>query len=166
MHLYPGSPGQTSNRQSLIRSFLRRGWTAVCITAYIAHVSYLSLAQRFDYGYNILANLVIGVTHNILWVLYSIPATPFERFPFTDNSTAISSSGKSSSRSRWVPKPLWCVLLTTAATMLELFDFPPWFRIIDAHSLWHLATAPIAGLWYSFLVEDSRDDGWVWHKLR
>ncbi|KAG1819798.1 Per1-like protein [Suillus subaureus] len=52
------------------------------------------------------------------------------------------------------------VALTTAATALELFDFPPWGRIIDAHALWHLSTAPIAKFWYDFLIEDSLDDGW------
>ena len=52
------------------------------------------------------------------------------------------------------------VLLTTAATALELFDFPPWMFIIDAHALWHLSTVPITKSWYDFLVEDALDDGW------
>ena len=44
--------------------------------------------------------------------------------------------------------------------MLELFDFPPWWRVVDAHSLWHLATAPLAVLWYDFLINDAIDAGW------
>lgn len=52
------------------------------------------------------------------------------------------------------------VLLTTGAMTFELLDFSPWFRVIDAHALWHLATVPIAALWYEFLIEDSLDDGW------
>jgi hypothetical protein len=51
-------------------------------------------------------------------------------------------------------------ILTMAATALELFDFPPWFGVIDAHSLWHLATAPIAVVWYDFILEDSLDPSW------
>lgn len=153
--LYPISLGSGSHH-SPTRSIFRHCWAVLCTAAYTGHVSYLSLAPRFDYSYNILANLMVGVIHNILWILFAIPATPFKRFPFTTGSNA----------KRWLPKPLWCVILMTGATALELFDFPPWYRIIDAHSLWHLATAPIAGIWYRFLVEDAKDDGWLWHELR
>ena len=151
-HLYPTPLG---SHDSTIRSIFRHFWTALCASAYLGHISYLSLAPHFDYGYNILANLVVGTIHNILWILFGVPATPFKRFPYSATSKT----------KRWIPKPLWCVMLMIAAMMLELFDFPPWYRIIDAHSLWHLATAPIAGMWYDFLVEDSKDDGWVRHKL-
>ena len=37
---------------------------------------------------------------------------------------------------------------------LELFDFSPWWFVFDAHCLWHLATAPLELLYWSF----SRDD--------
>jgi hypothetical protein len=47
-----------------------------------------------------------------------------------------------------------------AATSLELFDFPPWHRTIDAHSLWHLSTAPLVFFFYDFLIKDARDEGW------
>ena len=46
--------------------------------------------------------------------------------------------------------------LTTAATSLELFDFP-----LDAHALWNLSTATVLALkWYDVSVEDSLDTGW------
>jgi hypothetical protein len=37
---------------------------------------------------------------------------------------------------------------------LELFDFPPLGRVIDAHSLWHAATILLANGWYKFLIRD------------
>lgn len=46
------------------------------------------------------------------------------------------------------------------AMSLELLDFPPLGRILDAHALWHAATVPIGVLWYDFLIEDALDDGW------
>jgi hypothetical protein len=46
-------------------------------------------------------------------------------------------------------------MATTAAMSLELFDFPPYYRVIDAHSLWHLATIFIARGWYGFLIRDA-----------
>jgi hypothetical protein len=67
-------------------------------------------------------------------------------------------------RPRFAYKPALLVAMTTAATTLELFDFPPWKRVIDAHALWHLATVPIAVLWYDFVIEDSLDDRWREHR--
>ncbi len=57
------------------------------------------------------------------------------------------------------------VALTTAATTLEVFDFAPWARVLDAHALWHLATAPLAVLWYDFLLTDAQDAGWRGQRL-
>lgn len=171
-HLYPRSSKNDNHTPTLqathARAISRHAWTLMCTCLYISHIMYLSLGERFDYGYNILANVVIGFTHNLLWVLYSIPRTPFKRFPYSSVSSGPSSrlqAGHSKPK-RWMSKPLKCVALMTAATMLELFDFPPWYRVIDAHALWHVATAPIASMWYDFLVEDSRDEGWVLHKLQ
>lgn len=48
-------------------------------------------------------------------------------------------------------------MTTTMAMSFELFDFPPIKRTIDAHSLWHLATAFIARGWYDFLVKDAEE---------
>lgn len=129
-------------------------WATLCCVVYLAHVAYLSLLPRFDYTYNIIFNLVLGLTHNLLWALYSLPArlTVLRRFP--------SLTVPRNHRPPFAGKAALCVALTTAATALELFDFPPWGRVLDAHALWHLATAPIALLWYSFLVEDAQDEGW------
>ncbi|KAG2359718.1 Per1-like protein [Suillus spraguei] len=127
-------------------------WSSVCIIAYLAHVTYLSILPRFDYAYNMTFNLVVGLTHNLLWLLYSLPVSlPFiRRFPFKSKTY----------RPPYAYKAAAFVALTTAATALELFDFPPWGRIIDAHALWHLSTAPIAKFWYDFVIQDSLDDGW------
>ena len=46
------------------------------------------------------------------------------------------------------------------AMSLELLDFPPIGRILDAHALWHAATVPIGEMWYNFLIEDALDEGW------
>ena len=41
-----------------------------------------------------------------------------------------------------------------AASLLEVFDFPPLGGVLDAHSLWHTATPAIALGWWSFLEAD------------
>lgn len=144
-HMYPPTP--TSRWP-----FPLRLWTLFCATLFLGHISYLSLLPRFDYTYNIIFNVIVGLSHNVLWLAYSLPTSLsfFKRYP---HST-------SADRPRAANKAALLVLLTTAATFLEVFDFPPWKRVIDAHSLWHLSTAIIAPFWYQFLVEDSLERGW------
>ena len=151
-HFYPTSAGRLTLDSIPTNTWKRNLLAYTCILTYLAHVSYLTLPPRFDYTYNIVFNLVIGFTHNALWGLYALPASVslFRRFP----------SRSKKYRPRFVNKAAVFLALTTAATSLELFDFPPWARIIDAHSLWHLSTAPIALKWYDFLVEDSLDPSW------
>ncbi|TFY72548.1 hypothetical protein EVG20_g483 [Dentipellis fragilis] len=158
-HLYPvrrRNPLSGASR-SVDKPFLFYVWTAACTFTYVAHVSYLSLAPRFDYTYNIIFGLVLGMTHNILWLAYALPASLslFRRFATQPKSY----------RPFYANEAAKAVILTTAATCLELFDFPPWKRIIDAHSLWHLATAPLVVLWYDFLLMDSQDKGWKEHRM-
>ncbi|KAI0737973.1 Per1-like protein [Daedaleopsis nitida] len=152
-HLYPTERFRlTTSPSSNNKSGTRFLWTVLCSIAFIAHISYLSLLPRFDYSYNMIFNLAVGMSHNLLWLAYSLPSSVscIRRYP-----------GKPKSyRPPHAFRPALFALLTTAATGLELFDFPPWGRILDAHSLWHLATAPIAVFWYDFLVEDACDDGW------
>ncbi|EKM56076.1 uncharacterized protein PHACADRAFT_257133 [Phanerochaete carnosa HHB-10118-sp] len=149
-HPYPLSTHPS--KASLARSRIHLLWATLCSLAYVGHVAYLSVLPRFDYAYNMAFNLAVGMTHNVLWLLYSFPSSLsiFRRFPGRPRDY----------RPTYTSKAAIFVLLTTAATSLELFDFPPWRRIMDAHSLWHLATAPIAVFWYEFLIEDALDDGW------
>lgn len=147
-HLYPRRDTDPESSKRSLHLF----WTTLCGLIFLAHISYLSLLPRFDYAYNMTFNLTVGLSHNALWILYSLPSslTLLRRFP----------SKPKSYRPSYASRAALFVLLTTAATALELFDFAPWGRIIDAHSLWHLSTAPIALYWYRFLVEDALDEGW------
>jgi hypothetical protein len=151
-HLYPPTQNQLTLTARPTNSPKRRFLAATCILAYICHISYLTLLPRFDYTYNMAFNLTLGLLHNALWAIYSLPASIslIRRFPARPKSY----------RPKFVTKAAVFVFLTTAAIGLELFDFPPWAMTIDAHSLWHLVTAPIALLWYDLLVEDSLDPSW------
>lgn len=55
-------------------------------------------------------------------------------------------------RQRWLC--MVCQVGFVLAAMLEVFDFPPWLWVFDAHSLWHAATVPLAFLWYAFWKVD------------
>lgn len=190
------------------------------IAAFILHVLYLSFG-RFDYGYNMTANVVVGLAHNLLWLLFSVrpatfafsPASPGvagstaaerrsalraskPRSPLitpSNSSASVSASASSSAASshsehhhpHTPPAPVVAsssvltrnsmssresrrvlqLLLAamTGAALLEVLDFPPLWRAVDAHCLWHLATVPLAHFWYIWLIEDARacvGSGW------
>lgn len=115
-------------------------WTSVCGALYLAHVSYLSNMARFDYGYNMTACIIIGTLQTSLWLVWSIIQYTgwgnAERRPFA-----------------WMVGT--SVVMVTLAMCLEVFDFPPIGQIVDAHSLWHAATIPLAPLFYNFLLCDT-----------
>ncbi|KIS66800.1 uncharacterized protein UMAG_04859 [Mycosarcoma maydis] len=57
----------------------------VCMAALALHVLYLSIG-RFDYAYNMAANVVIGLIHTLLWLMYSLRPTTFPSNPLVDRT--------------------------------------------------------------------------------
>lgn len=105
-----------------------RLWTWLCASLYIAHVAYLKF-WRWDYTYNMAANVVCGVVQNVLWSWFS-----WKRYRATGQG--------------WAVWPGVVVAWIMCAMSLELLDFPPLWGSIDAHSLWHLGTIAPAVLFY------------------
>lgn len=105
-----------------------RAWTLLCVGLYLAHVSYLTF-WRFDYTYNMAANVVVGIVQNLLWSWYSVMR--YQKL-----------------KRAWAAWPGLIVAWIILAMSLELFDFPPWHGMIDAHSLWHLGTVVPTIWWY------------------
>lgn len=101
-------------------------WAGICGLAFFAHVYYLSFIT-FSYSYNMAANVVVGITQNLMWIYYSI-------------------SRSQSNRGKWVWIPTLVVVYVSCAMSLEVFDFFPFMDALDAHSLWHAATAPMVCL--------------------
>uniref|UniRef100_A0A8B9S4M0 Post-GPI attachment to proteins factor 3 n=3 Tax=Apteryx TaxID=8821 RepID=A0A8B9S4M0_APTOW len=97
------------------------------------HISYLTLV-RFDYGYNMAANVAIGLLNLFWWLWWCVQNRP--RLPHVWKCAVV-------------------VLLLQALALLELLDFPPLFWVLDAHAMWHISTIPLNVLFYSFLVDDS-----------
>jgi post-GPI attachment to proteins factor 3 len=152
-HLYTGTRAFPSRPGRRLFFYV---WRALTALVYLAHVTYLCFAARFDYTYNIIFNLVLGLVHNAFWLMFAFPGSaPFARFADMPRSYRPAHAGTAA----------LTVALTTAATMLELLDFPPWRRVVDAHALWHLATVPLAVMWYDFLLTDAQDAGWKGQKL-
>lgn len=115
-----------------------RLWTLVCVALYAAHVSYLSF-WRWDYTYNMAANIAVGIAQNILWTGFA-----WSRYM---------KSGKF-----WQAWPGLIVAWIILAMSMEVLDFAPWGLMVDAHSLWHLGTVGPTFWWYNFLIRDAQED--------
>uniref|UniRef100_A0A2I3HUZ4 Post-GPI attachment to proteins factor 3 n=1 Tax=Nomascus leucogenys TaxID=61853 RepID=A0A2I3HUZ4_NOMLE len=106
---------------------------ALLLLMLTVHVSYLSLI-RFDYGYNLVANVAIGLVNVVWWLAWCLWNQ--RRLPHVRKCVAV-------------------VLLLQGLSLLELLDFPPLFWVLDAHAIWHISTIPVHVLFFSFLEDDS-----------
>ncbi|XP_016047093.1 post-GPI attachment to proteins factor 3 isoform X2 [Erinaceus europaeus] len=105
---------------------------ALLLLMLTAHVSYLSLVH-FDYGYNLAANVMIGLVNVVWWLAWCWSQ---RALPHVHKCAAV-------------------VLLLQGLSLLELLDFPPLFWVLDAHAIWHISTIPVHILFFSFLKDDS-----------
>lgn len=115
-------------RRAILRDIVAAGG----VFFFTYHVWYLSKG-RFDYGYNMKVNLIVGILNGFGWVGWSLP------------------------RMKSRPYVQWCVytvVFAMASMLLELWDFPPLLWTFDAHALWHFVTAPLPFMWYRFLEND------------
>jgi hypothetical protein len=110
---------------------------------YLAHISYLTF-YRFDYGYNMKANLVVGITYSLIWLTWSLKNYYSRRYAY---------------------KMTIFVVAISAAMSLELLDFSPFWRVLDAHSLWHAATIPLVRIHWEFLLDDALEESRKRNKL-
>ncbi|XP_068211283.1 post-GPI attachment to proteins factor 3 [Palaemon carinicauda] len=104
----------------------------ICGLFFTYHVWYLT-RQKFDYGYNMKVNVLVGLLNGFGWISWAVPRV--EKRPYA----------------RWC---IFTVVGALSSMLLELGDFPPVFWAVDAHALWHLATAPLPFIWYKFLEND------------
>ncbi|XP_022099023.1 post-GPI attachment to proteins factor 3-like [Acanthaster planci] len=99
---------------------------------FLSHAFYLGFT-KFSYGYNLKVNLTFALISSVAWILWSIVVR---------------------SRQRYVWKAILSILSGNLLTLLEVFDFPPIWWVFDAHSIWHGGTAPLAVVFYSFVIDD------------
>ncbi|MCJ1350618.1 MAG: hypothetical protein MMC33_000599 [Icmadophila ericetorum] len=126
------------DRKTPANRIIWRYWTALCVLMFIGHISYLNF-WRWDYTYNMAANVAAGIVQNLLWSWFSI--TTYQKL-----------------KRPWAAWPGLIVAWIIMAMSLELLDFPPVWGMIDAHSLWHLGTVLPTWWWYNFLVKDAQQD--------
>lgn len=109
------------------------GVVTAMFAAFYSHHVYTLAFVKFDYGYNMKVNVVVGVLNGLLWLVWS--------YLHSGDGTHIR-------------KGVIAILSLSFSVLLELLDFPPWLWILDSHALWHLATVPVPLLWYRFAAGD------------
>jgi hypothetical protein len=106
----------------------------VSALAYRLHI----LATRpIDFGMHMNICVAISTVQAIIWIYWAVFGTSIH--------------GKTQ---KYIC--LACQVWLTAAASLELLDFPPFFGLFDAHSLWHLVTIPLGFLWNHFWEAELR----------
>eukprot|EP01126_Amoeba_proteus_P061716 TRINITY_DN8311_c0_g1_i2.p1 TRINITY_DN8311_c0_g1~~TRINITY_DN8311_c0_g1_i2.p1 ORF type:complete len:209 (-),score=13.29 TRINITY_DN8311_c0_g1_i2:194-820(-) len=98
---------------------------------------YYMLSVNYDYDYNMTVGVTNGIYQSIAWILWYLVnrAEP--------------------ARKHYTHKILYVYGFLWIAALMELFDFPPFWDVLDPHSLWHLGTIPLGYLLWKFLVDDS-----------
>jgi len=112
------------------------GFALPLVAYFTYHVWYLT-AQKFDYGYNMRANVAVGITNSIGWLLLCGYEWAFKRRGYFGYAAAV-------------------IIIANCLLLFELYDFPPIFWTLDAHALWHAGTAPLPLIWARFVIADCR----------
>ncbi|GMP70119.1 hypothetical protein CsSME_00029108 [Camellia sinensis var. sinensis] len=115
-----------------VRDEATRVMVAAPLIAFVTtHILYLNFYQ-LDYGLNMKVCLGMGLAQLLIWAIWA---------------------GITCHPSRW---RLWIVVIGGGiATLLEIYDFPPYSGFVDAHALWHATTIPLTYLWWSFIRDDA-----------
>lgn len=127
-------------------TIVKNTFMIICSLAFIYHSLYL-LTTEYDYKYNMTTNLLVGMKHKNFHL--SMYFTYLNIILGAVTGTAMLIWAVLNRRRMGHGKYLiFYVLGMTLASLLELADFPPLLWTFDAHSLWHLATAPNAYFMY------------------
>lgn len=118
-----------------LRSTLALAAAGAPLAAFLASHFRFMLLVLFDYGYHMKVCIAAGTAQSLLWVGWALAVRPAH-------------AGR-----RYL---LAFVAAVHACMLLEVLDFPPFFHALDAHSLWHAATAPLVLLFYRFIEADVR----------
>lgn len=125
----------------------RRILAITCIIMYVTHVSRLLI--DWSYTYNMQANVIVGLSQNILWVYLAI-----SQFKQVSNNKVSLMENIKNPEINWTLSPIALVLTVIFGMSFELFDFSPIFELLDAHAIWHFVTIWPTVWWYPYMVKD------------
>lgn len=107
---------------------------AILLAGYARHMYYMHVI-KFDYGYHVGLCVIAGIVQSVAWIVWM----------------GYTKEGKDHPGRKFLGT---FVVAVNLAVLLEVLDFPPFFDIVDAHALWHLATVPLTFVFYKFVARD------------
>jgi len=116
--------------QSIVMIFLIFG-------AILFHLIYYLTFIKFDYGYNTTVGVILAIWQCVLWYTWAF---------------------MNWSKSKYAWKIVLSESLSWMAGTMELFDFPPFFDILDGHAIWHGLTIPVGYLLWDWILEDAKSN--------
>ncbi len=119
----------------------------VLYSALIINRIKLMIQNKITFDSHMTLAISLSCIHIILWVFWII-------YKCCQNNNNNNNYNYKLTRKR-IYIIICCQIWFIIASMLEIFDFPPFFGIFDAHSLWHLATPLLGSLWYYFWSIDA-----------
>ena len=146
------------------KSKQRRVFQFCLIFAYLTHC--FKLYRSWDYVYNVYFNMFFGLFTIILWTLHSLRVNKLYKaysvrinnsiqlLPY-ENKLFMKLSVVSLAKTKYIPLlPIFLNLWILFGMSFELFDFPPFLKLVDAHCLWHLFTILPSLIWYDWNIWD------------
>ncbi|CAH6722044.1 protein Per1p [[Candida] jaroonii] len=138
-------------------------FTFGCLSLYIGHVT--RLIVDWSYTYNMQANIFIAILQNLglYYLCYQLYYQYYTKPPMSNHSkytgNLLLPSFFNQSSKLYCLYPLLLSTIIVLGMSLEIFDFPPIWDLIDAHSLWHLVTIiPVVFGWYDWLIWDIKEN--------
>jgi hypothetical protein len=147
------------------------GFAVLLIFGHYAYHIYRMLYEDFDYGRNMETAITIAVFGSIIWISLMVRKTALFRgyypgyYPADErgpggssldglnpppSSTPPPKSLIQAERARFFSETLFVILGPYPFLIcFELLDFSPWWGLLDAHSLWHMALTPLHLYWYN-----------------
>lgn len=136
--------------------------TAIVAFLVVSHFTYLLSFPLGSFPYDCHTKYVLcfAIVHNILWLIWSLSfKVRYPRIQFGSLELSYPKPYPPKDPLRHLSpnagKPFYLVIGTTLAMSFELLDFAPFWRIVDAHSMWHMFTIPLAAGWWLFFVNDA-----------
>ncbi|TXT04919.1 hypothetical protein VHUM_04002 [Vanrija humicola] len=127
------------------------------------HFFYVLSFAHFPYGYHVGVAIVLGMIHNVLWLIWTL-SFHVELPTISINDTLLAwpepypqRNARNSRRPAHSNMPAILVGLTMAAMTFEVLDFAPFYRVLDSHALWHLATIPLGEWWWEYMCADANE---------
>lgn len=136
----------------------------VVMVMYFGHM--FKMYIKWDYNYNIIYNMILGLCSMSLWILHSagIARVYTENYYVLNNSITLlpyetkiltKLNPLQLSRPKIIPYiPIVLNLWMLVAMGFEVWEFEPIWNLIDSHSLWHLLSYFPQLIWYDWNIWD------------